>query len=100
MNLIGESFMIVPATTDSRFREELQIDNEPISFVFALLIVNTISRGVRQKGPLGKYANGPEEILHEALHTFFGATDSELNSRHADTTSLQHAGCGLTGHAF
>jgi hypothetical protein len=49
MNLTGKSSMIVSATTDSRFREEfreeLQIDNEPISFCVRITIVNAISRG-------------------------------------------------------
>ena len=40
-----------------------------------------------------------QQILHEALHTFFGASEGELDKRHADLTSLGHAGCSLIGHA-
>ena len=40
------------------------------------------------------------EILHEALHTFFGARDKELDARHADTTSLAKAGRNGFGRAY
>lgn len=32
-------------------------------------------------------------ILHEALHTLLGASDPQLDARHADAMSLQEGGC-------
>lgn len=42
----------------------------------------------------------PQEILHEALHTFLGGKDPVLNTRGADTSSLMHGGCNELGRAF
>jgi len=39
----------------------------------------------------------PEEILHEALHTFLGAKDPVLRSRNARLEALAHGGCNDLG---
>jgi len=42
----------------------------------------------------------PEEILHEALHTFLGAKDPVLSSRNASLKALAHGGCNDLGRAY